>query len=104
MLLHSKEHRTFKIMFDHIPKKGGEFAQVPQTEDCETLLSHSEDEEYTKPTKWPIRYYAIGGSVLLFSSLACLAGGIWIGSHSLLDADRLCTEHISRYCTPGHPP
>ncbi|KFY81332.1 hypothetical protein V500_11540 [Pseudogymnoascus sp. VKM F-4518 (FW-2643)] len=91
-----KNSKALKTMFDHTPKHEASFNRIPQNDDCETLLSQANADDYTKKPKRPLWHYAISSLFLLYSILICLAG-MWIGTHRLFDADSFCARHVSHY-------
>ncbi|OBT95655.1 hypothetical protein VE01_05884 [Pseudogymnoascus verrucosus] len=91
-----KNSNGLKKMFDHTPNQEARFNKIPQNDDCETLLSQSSTDDYTKKPKRPLWHYGISSLFLLYSVIIFLAG-IWIGSHRLFDADSFCGGHVSHY-------
>jgi hypothetical protein len=91
-------------MLEHLFNKRQPFGRASQVEDCETLLTEgkdAEDLEQSNILKRSISKLCL--SLLWFLSLAvAVVFGAWIGSGHFADVDRLCTKHISQYCT-NHP-
>jgi hypothetical protein len=88
-------------MLKSLFNKGHRFTRASQAEDCETLLTEGTDkEEVEKSNTSPQSGPKLGLFLLWCLSLAiAFVTGMWIGSDHLADIDRLCTKHISQYCT-----
>jgi hypothetical protein len=91
-------------MLEHLFNKGRRFSSASQAEDYETLLTEDKDaEELQQPNNSGKSVPKLFLSLLWFLSLAvAVFTGVWIGSRYFADVDRLCTKHISQYCTK-HP-
>jgi len=89
-------------MLEQFFTRGKQLSRASQLEeDCETLLKEEKDAEGSRQHKYSRKYIPNMCLVLLWilSLAIAVVVGVWIGSGYLADADRLCTKHISQYCT-----
>ena len=95
-------HRCTTRMNDHFAKKSLKFSRIPQTEDCETLLSESHEPEiYTKSRKCLTYRYGMG-ILLTICFLVTAFVGAWVGSRWIQNPGSFCTQYISQYCKYMH--
>jgi hypothetical protein len=76
-------------MFE-ISKKNIKFKQVPESEDCESLISQGDKAEHLEAVPRNILWHVVASSTLFL--------GAWLGSHSFGDEDKRCLSRVSQYC------
>lgn len=70
------------------------------TEDAESLLSHSDMEDFEdrglkKTKRWsPIQHTLL----LIFTHFLVAGTAVWLWNHGKADLDRVCGSHTSNYC------
>jgi hypothetical protein len=87
-------------MFEKLSRKNVRFSQLPQTEDCESLVSTSESQSsdcpMTSPQSKPCTYWAL--LLWLVSTAITLTFGIWLGNSHVGSLDTVCTNHVIKGC------
>lgn len=88
-------------MLENLFNKDHRFNRASQAEDCETLLIEDKDNEEVQQSNTSRQSLPTLCLLLLWCSSLIIAViiGVWIGSGHFADVNRLCTEHISQYCT-----
>jgi hypothetical protein len=88
-------------MLENLFNKDQRFNRASQAEDCETLLTEDRDNEEVQQSN--ISRQSLPTLCLLvlwcFSLTIAVIIGVWIGNGHFADVNRLCTKHISQYCT-----
>jgi hypothetical protein len=89
-------------MFE-ISKKNIKFRQIPESEDCESLISQdAEKAEHFEAVPRNILWHIVTSVLFLVAFASTLLLGTWLGSHSFGDEDKRCVSRVSQYCnTPS---
>jgi hypothetical protein len=84
-------------MFE-ISKKNIKFKQVPESEDCESLISQGDKAEHLEAVPRNILWHVVASILFLVAFASTLFLGAWLGSHSFGDEDKRCLSRVSQYC------
>jgi hypothetical protein len=85
-------------MFE-ISKKNIKFKQIPEPEDCESLISQdAEKAEHFEAVPRNILWHSVTSVLFLVALASTLLLGAWLGSHSFGDEDKRCVSRVSQYC------
>lgn len=92
-----------KIVQNHdmfeISKKNIKFKQVPESEDCESLISQAGDKaERLEAVPRKILWHVVTFILFLVAFASTLFLGAWLGSRSFGDEDERCLSRVSQYC------
>ena len=84
-------------MFE-ISKKNIKFKQVPESEDCESLISQGDKAEHLEAVPRNILWHVVASILFLVAFASTLFLGAWLGSHDFRDEDKRCVSRASKYC------
>jgi hypothetical protein len=84
-------------MFE-ISKKNIKFKQIPESEDCESLISQGDKVEHFEAVPRNILWHVVTSILFLVAFASTLLLGAWLGNHSFGDEDKRCIGRVSQYC------
>jgi len=83
-------------MFE-ISKTNIKFKQIPESEDCESLISQGDKAEYFEAVPRNILWKIVKSVLFLVAFASTLLLGAWLGSHHFGDEDKHCISRVSQF-------
>jgi hypothetical protein len=80
-------------------KNNIKFKQIPDSEDCESLISQEADKaEHFEAAPRNLLWHIVKPTLFLVAFASTLLLGAWLGSHYFENENKPCISKVSQYC------